>query len=143
MIDVLVIVNGVYDVVCALCILVVPDDTWVLSSLAAMHKTMLKKNEENVASHPLVRRLLAYWVSCYGFTRLAVITQLPYMQRLAALTYFLEALAWSLEAYVHSSASKSKSLFVIVTSCAMGFTLRFVREALGSRTGKPVTFYTD
>jgi hypothetical protein len=116
LIDVILIVNGLYDLTCACSIL------WLghlpgFSVLSNLHAGMF---EEHV-SHPVIRRLLAYWLLTYGMVRtMAGLYGDHVLSVVGALTYFIEAFSFEYESRVGETMVRSKVTFVSVTSLFLG-----------------------
>ena len=92
-VDKILLANGVYDIACACSIL------WLhgvhgLDVLSDLHATMFQ-NEEHV-HHPVIRRLMAYWVMTYGVVRTTAGFQRE-LYLVGALTYFIEAFCFEYE----------------------------------------------
>ena len=95
---VLVFSNGVYDLLCFLCIIMMKfHRSWmVLNFFGTLHINVFR--DEDDRRHPLVRRMLAYWVLTYGMVRvLAGVADDSLMNCVAALTYLIEAFAFGYE----------------------------------------------
>jgi hypothetical protein len=100
------LLNGVYDVVCALCMLWLP-----ASLLGRLHLSVFSRHTKD--SH----RLLAYWVLTYGIDRIiAGLSRSSPTDAIAALSYLVETAAYYNEASVHASVHVGKARFVYLTS---------------------------
>jgi len=109
---VILVVNGVYDVVCAACILKEREshaleesisDSSALSScfdlVSDLHIKMFRDdddddNEKSMAKNDIARRMLGYWVLTYGIVRLslaAVFYCEQYAFFIGSITYLVEA----------------------------------------------------
>jgi hypothetical protein len=111
-IDIVLVANGLYDLTCACSIL------WlhklpVFSFLSNLHSAMFKHE------HPVVRRLLAYWLITYGTVRAAAGLHRD-LRVLAASTYFIEAFCFEHESWVGETMVRSKVTFVSVFSVLLG-----------------------
>jgi predicted benzoate:H+ symporter BenE len=102
----LVCANGVYDILCALGILLVPN-----TGIAQLHTSMF-----SLPLDPLARRMLAYWLITYGAIRVAAMSRNKTLHSLVVMTYLLEAAAFAAEHLVHDTAHWQKVAFVS-TSC--------------------------
>ena len=117
-IDIVLILNGIYDILCASSIL------WFqgippFSYLAQLHPTMFseKENSEN----PTLKRFLAYWIMTYGGLRLtAGFHRDVALDSFAAATYFIEALCFENENRIWKTMVPSKVLFVSIFSVILG-----------------------
>ena len=61
--NILAVVNGVYDILCALSIL----DIIYIPIINELHISMIKDVERN---NPLMKRFMAYWIFSYGIMRI-------------------------------------------------------------------------
>jgi hypothetical protein len=117
-IDTILIVNGLYDITCACSIL------WLgclpgFKILSNLHANMFESAEH--ARHPVIRRLLAYWLLTYGVARTAAgIHRDEVLDAVGALTYFIEAFCFEYESMVGETLIASKVAFVSVTSWFLG-----------------------
>ncbi len=117
-IDTVLILNGLYDLTCACSIL------WLGSLpgfkiLSDLHANMFESAEH--ARHPVIRRLLAYWLLTYGVARTAAgIHRDEVLDLIGALTYLIEALCFEYESRVGGTLIASKVAFVSVTSLFLG-----------------------
>jgi hypothetical protein len=109
--------NGLYNIMCAIGILFLPK-TLLFSRLAQLHPTMFTSLSDQ--TNPVVRRVLAYWLLTYGFTRLAVVRHCDNVDCLVGMTYFLEAAAFGLEDVVHHTTSRFKAVWVCNSSILLG-----------------------
>jgi len=106
------LLNGTYDVACALCMLWLP-----ASLLGRLHLSVFSRHTQDA------HRLLAYWVLTYGIDRIiAGLWRSPQTEAIAALSYLVEAAAYYNEASVHASVHVGRARFVYLTSlisCAL------------------------
>jgi len=107
--DTVFMINGVYDILCAISILgIVP-----FPILDELHLSVLKKNKKE---DPLMERFLAYWLFTYGLIRIFG------DRRLIAYSYFTEATffanEWRMQ-YEYKSSTPSASLTVFFTNYSM------------------------
>jgi hypothetical protein len=96
--------NGIYDVLCAACILNIVK----IPILSELHLSMLK-----VHTTPSGERYLAYWIFTYGVIRMSTHTEL------ISLSYWLEAV-FILNEYMNDAVYGDKALFVILSSIGSG-----------------------
>jgi hypothetical protein len=117
----ILIANGVYDILCAICILLkgfgaVPAPFTILSEL---HPTMFAK-DENI-NNEVVNRLLAYWLFTYGFARLIAGIKIDVSSDIiAAITYFLEGGCFEYESRIGKTMLQDKVTFVSIFCVALG-----------------------
>jgi len=110
------IVNGVYDIFCALAILYFP-----LSLPGRLHLSVFKET----APSPLMQRILAYWIFTYGVDRVgAGLYASDATDALALASYLVEAVAYYNEA-AHGSVHVGKARFVYLASVALAIGVRF------------------
>ena len=121
--SVVLIINGVYDVLCALCILLLPETC----PLSKLHLDVFA--EEQHRNHPIVRRLMAFWVMTYGLVRLVAGVEGTYVLA-ASVTYFMEALYFAHEGW-HRTTVWWKSAVVSGFFLAMGCVF-FLLESLAN-----------
>lgn len=114
--DYVVFMNGVYDILCAFGILFQPN-ILVFSKFAKLHPTMF--SDEAYQKHPILRRILAYWILTYGLIRIAIIRHDIAIDVLVATTYLLEASAFAFEDIAHSTTQRYKVAWVSLTSAFM------------------------
>ena len=114
-ISTVLILNGMYDLLCSFSLLFFP----AFVPFSTLHLSVFAQEEHR--EHPVVRRLLGYWLLTYGSTRLvAGLVQDDWHLNLAAsLTYFIEAFCFGFE-YFSGVMVASRSMFVCVTSMLMG-----------------------
>ena len=94
--------NGIYDIVCSLCILDILD----IPVLHDLHLSMiLPEKRENL----IFQRFYAYWIFTYGIIRLSN------DRYLITASYLLEA-AFYLHEMILGTVYFDKSMFVIITS---------------------------
>ena len=105
MIQEIVFINGIYDILCSLCILKIID----IKLLENLHTTIIKKNLQN---NKLYCRILGYFILLYGIIRLYGNLYL------SSITYLIESLYYTHELYL-GTVYKHKSIFVIITSGIM------------------------
>ena len=93
-----VFVNGVYDVLCFLGIML------SLPLIGSLHTGVFKPEELS----PLLRRILAYWILTYGVIRILPVSGDECITAAAALTYFIETFAFECENLAHGSVIRYK-----------------------------------
>jgi len=115
----ILILNGLYDILCGCCILWQCETIQLFVYLGSLHPTMFI--EPNHSNHPVIRRLLAYWLFTYGLVRLfAGMTEEFYLDIVAAITYFLEAFCYEYERWIGQTVIHEKTTFVSVFSFILG-----------------------
>jgi hypothetical protein len=77
---------------------------------------MFEKEEHS--SHPIIRRLLAYWIFTYGCVRL--VSGVTNGRVLGALSYFIEAFCFEYELFAGATLHVKKVRFVSICSVALG-----------------------
>ena len=114
---IIVLINGVYDIVCAICILLCIGCQATVPVFSKLHPTMFLERSDD----PVVNRLLSYWILTYGIVRLyAGLVDDYHIQILAAMTYFIEAGCFSYENLVGMTLVDYKANFVSITSVILG-----------------------
>ena len=132
--DTLLVVNGIYDIACA-CSILWLDKFPGFNVLSSLHPTMFEKDEHK--DHPVIRRLLAYWILTYGTARTtAGLNSDASLDILGALTYFIEAFCFEYEGRVGGTMVQSKVTFVSVFSLAIGILImcRLITNSLDGPT---------
>ena len=112
----LVFFNGMYDLLCFVGIMWFHD---ALPGFSTFHLGVFRYEEDR--RHPLVRRLLAYWILTYGSIRIlaGVMDHESYaMDSAAALTYFIEIFGFEYELCAATSGSRSDA--TVTTTTAAG-----------------------
>ena len=73
------------------------------------------------SEHPVIKRLLAYWIMTYGTIRLVagIYTEVG-LDYTAAFSYFIEALCFEIELYKGKTLLIDKVRFVSIFSAALG-----------------------
>lgn len=113
-VDVSLLLNGVYDVVCALSILWLPT-----SRLGRLHLHVFKKAET-----PAANRIFAYWVLTYGLDRIvAGMYSSPATDVIAVLSYLMESAAYCNESSTFKSVDTGKAMFVSLASLFLSVTV--------------------
>jgi hypothetical protein len=117
-VDVVLIANGVYDLACAASILWL-EDAPGFCMLAKLHPTMFA--EAKHSQHPVIKRLLSYWLITYGMVRIIAGCHRDNMLDIAAaLTYFIEGFCFAYESKVGKTMDVRKVQFVSIVSASMG-----------------------
>ena len=118
LIQAVLILNGSYDIVCGCCILWFSAVPW-LSLLASLHPTMFR--EEGDQNHPVIRRILSYWLITYGSARMAAgLHKNTILSMFGALTYFIEAVCFEYEHRVGGTMVPFKVTCVSALCLALG-----------------------
>lgn len=102
------VVNGIYDILCALSIVNITN----IPILNDLHTSMIVESERN---NPLIQRFYAYWIFTYGVMRIYG------GYNLVAISYYIEAGIIANECFMHNTMVLDKSIFVIVVSLLLGF----------------------
>ena len=117
-INVILLINGIYDLCCCCGILFFPTIPG-FSQLSKLHVTMF--SEEKDIQNPVIKRLLAYWIMTYGMVRTAAGARREFVIDIAAaITYFIEALCFEYESRVGKTMIQSKVTFVSAFSFVLG-----------------------
>jgi hypothetical protein len=107
LVDLLLLVNGVYDVVCATSILWLP-----ASCLGRLHLNVFNETET-----PTANRIFAYWILTYGLDRIiAGAYTSPATDAIAVLSYLMESASYYHESSVFASVDAGKAGFVYLAS---------------------------
>lgn len=101
MISIFIFLNGIYDVVCSLCILKIID----IPIMRRMHLSMIKSPQKNL----IFERSFGFFILSYGIIRIYG------NMNIISLSYLLEAL-YFLSELKNNTVHTEKSIFVI-TSC--------------------------
>ncbi len=120
-----VLLNGVYDLLCFAAIM------WLhwLPGFGSFHLNVFKDDDDR--RHPLVRRLLAYWILTYGVVRVlagAVDHESYAMDSAAALTYFIEVFMFEYELCAEGTMVRSKVTFITLMSLPIATALLVIRQ---------------
>lgn len=111
-ISMIFILNRVYDLMCALSILFL-SSVPVVGFFSTLHPQMFANSED--ANHPVIRRLLAYWLLTYGTVRVAAGFDRA-LVFVGAVTYFIEALCFVYEYRIGMTMKGAKVAFVSLFS---------------------------
>ena len=120
----LVLLNGVYDLVCFTAIMWLP---W-LPGFSSFHLGVLRDEEDR--RHPLVRRLLAYWILTYGTVRVlcGLLDHESYaMDCAAAMTYAIEVFGFEYELCSEGTMVRSKVTAITLMSLPIATALFVIR----------------
>ena len=103
--------NGIYDIICALCIL-----RYIrIPYIGTIHLNMIKNNETNI----IFQRYYAYWILTYGYMRLTA-SDINFIK----MSYLIEALCTLNELlYYTNDINIHKSLFVIIVCLLFGIVI--------------------
>ena len=113
-VDALLLVNGVYDVVCAISILWLPASRPGRLHLHVFNETM----------PPAANRIFAYWILTYGLDRIiAGAYTSPATDAIAVLSYLMESATYYNESSVFASVDASKARFVYLASLLLSVTV--------------------
>ena len=104
MIEHIFFINGIYDVLCSLCILRLIK----LPYLEKLHLNLFKEYGKNF------ERILGTWVLTYGLVRLSS------NDKLISLSYLIEAL-YLLSEILHNNVFIYKGLFVVITCIILSY----------------------
>jgi hypothetical protein len=99
-------INGIYDILCSLCILNIIH----IPYLNNLHLSMFKNNEYD----PIFARFLSYWIFTYGIIRVFS------NGNLISLSYLIEAIFFINEC-LHDTIILSKGIFVIIFSLILSY----------------------
>ena len=107
----IIIINGIYDLVCALSILIIPYKVPFFSNI---HMSMIidKKKVK-------VNNYMAYWILTYGIMRL-------YDLNMAFFSYLIEAICFSNE-IIHGRLRIDKGLFTIIVSLLLALYIHIIK----------------
>ena len=105
MLQEIVLLNGLYDVLCSLCILQIIN----IKLIGNLHKSMIKQSLQN---NKLYCRILGFFILLYGLIRIFGNTYT------ISISYLIESLYYLNELHI-GTVDKKKSIFVITTSGIM------------------------
>lgn len=109
-------INGVYDILCALCVLRII----YIPYLNELHLSMMKDysspliSEIHVHSPQLFERFFSYWIFTYGVVRLSNNYQI------VSYSYYIEAVFFTNEC-IYNSVYIPQAFFVISSSFLLGY----------------------
>jgi len=112
MIETIIWYNGIYDILCALCILKFIQ----IPILQDLHLSMIQPDVRMTKVH--IHRF-ASWIYINGMIRLTVYIPLLPIRTLVSYSYYVEALVFSF-ALMLRYVKTDKTLFVIATSLLLG-----------------------
>ena len=109
-------INGVYDILCALCILRVIYIPYLNDLHLSMMKDYSPPSTSQIHTHSpqLFERFLSYWIFTYGVVRLSN------NYKTVSYSYYLEA-AFFINEYIHNTVRSDKVFFVIGSSVLLGY----------------------
>ena len=109
-------INGIYDILCALCILRSINVPYLNDLHLSMMKdhTPLPTTQIHTHSTHLFERFLSYWVFTYGIIRLSN------SYYIVSYSYYIEAFFFMNE-YMHNTVHADKVFFVVGSSFLLGY----------------------
>jgi len=120
--------NGVYDLMCTAGILWLSKVPF-FDGMSQLHPTMFSSKDHS--EHPVIKRLLAYWIMTYGTVRLiAGIYTEEGLDYVAAASYFIESLCFEYELLKGKTLVTAKVRFVSIFSAALGLIV-IIRPMVG------------
>jgi hypothetical protein len=109
MINNLIFINGIYDIICGISILFFPK-----SFFADIHISIFNEEYKN---NDVIKRLIAYWVITQGVIRISIFFEKSLIiKNVIALSYIIEAYAFSNEYFLFNTTNYYKTLFIIIIS---------------------------
>jgi hypothetical protein len=106
-------INGIYDILCALCILKKVN----IPILNNLHLSVIKNYS---GDNDLFERFYAYWIFTYGIIRLSNNIEL------ISYSYFIEAIFFTNE-YIIGTVYKDKVIFIVISSLFLGYASRIYK----------------
>lgn len=106
-----IVLNGIYDVLCAISILHIIN----IPVIKDLHLSMLHPTKNN---NLLMQRFMAYWIFTYGVLRIYSGYNNNY--ELAAISYYIEAIIIANECFIERTMILNNSIFVIMSSLFLG-----------------------
>ena len=104
--DVILVTNGVYDIICATSILFLPSVP-IFHLFSHLHSDMFVDKDD------FAKRMLAYWIYTYGFVRLLAGIHFDiFLYLIACATYILETAAVAFEACKHNETEAWRGFVV-------------------------------
>jgi hypothetical protein len=107
-------INGVYDILCALCVLRII----YIPYLNELHLSMIKEYSSplinEIRTLQLFERFFSYWIFTYGVVRLSNNYQI------VSYSYYIEAIFFTNEC-IYNSVYISQAFFVISSSFLLGY----------------------
>ena len=110
-INIIIILNGLYDILCAISILILPHYKIPLFSI--IHTEMITQKIT-----PITKNYLAYWIFTYGFMRL-------YNLEIAFYSYLIEAIFFFNE-LINKRIHIKKGLFTITMCIYLAFNISYL-----------------
>jgi len=101
MIKTLVFINGIYDIICGLSLILNEKNP------IKLHLNIFNDKFKN----PLQKRLLGYWIFTYGIMRLFTNYEFTII-----MSYLIEIFMFYLEGYIYKTCDKLSVNFIIFTS---------------------------
>lgn len=123
MICTIIFINGIYDILCSIGILFLYK-TPIFSELSKIHPKIFTKKE--VQEHPIIKRIIAYWLITYGSIRIAIISNNNIIRYLVAISYFIEAFAFTFENMYYNTTYSIKVLWIFCSSIYLGIYIIFI-----------------
>lgn len=113
MINLVIFLNGIYDLFCGFAILFFSSNPY-LAPIANLHPKIFKEAYRD----DLTRRLLAYWIITYGIIRVLIIIgdKNKIIIALIIISYIIEILAYLNENYYHKTTYNNKVLWIVALS---------------------------
>lgn len=112
--DEILLLNGIYDIVCSVSILYFP-----LSIFGQLHIGMIMVVPlcSDIAIIEFTNRFIAYWIFGYGLIRFfAGLCKTDSLYGLAIISYLMETFVFCNESIVYKTMDKQKTIFVATTS---------------------------
>jgi hypothetical protein len=103
-------INGIYDIICALCILKKVN----IPILNNLHLSVMKNYS---GDNDLFERFYAYWIFTYGIIRLSNNIEL------ISFSYFIEAIFFINE-YTIGTVYKDTVIFIVISCLLLGYASR-------------------
>lgn len=116
--DLLVFFNGIYDIICATCII---SHIHQLSYIANIHQTIFIPNQ----NYQMVNRLLGYWIMTYGIVRISIYKRNKVINTLISATYFIEVIYYTNEDILYGTVIKWKVAWISFSSILLGILVLF------------------
>jgi len=114
MLNVIIKVNGIYDILCGLSILnCIPE-----SILSNLHLGMFKRHK--IYNYAYFERALSFYIILYGFMRLFG------SKLIISTSYISEALYFYNEMVNHDTVYTDKATYVVITSSLLSFACWFL-----------------
>lgn len=124
----IIFVNGIYDLLCAVAILFYPNT--IIGNIhpsifnshprARQPDARMRKYAQEDCADQLKNRLLAYWLITYGSIRCFILHENKTINLLIALSYFIEAFAYGYEYIYYKTTIKYKVVWISLSSLIIG-----------------------